>query len=167
MTSSCKWPGALRVYTLCGEGMWYCFLKNATVFMNSDSLVYLYKQKKTEHWITWSDDDDGMSYADLKRLFKKLDRESTWCNYCHEVKEKSLVLLNKFIRWSHVNHCMSRIAVDVCDNYCPAEDYPHSMFHSPHYWGLRKNLYFASSRFFQCKFDLRLRGKRFTKYKVK
>lgn len=25
------------------------FLKNATVFMNSDSLVYLYKQKKTEH----------------------------------------------------------------------------------------------------------------------
>ena len=62
---------------------------------------------------------------------------------------------------------MSSIAVDVCDNYCPAEDYPHSMFHSPHYWGLRKNLYFASSRFFQCKFDLRLRGKRFTKYKVK
>ena len=57
--------------------------------MNSDSLVYWYKQKKTEHWITWSDDDDGMSYADLKRLFKKLDRESTWCNYCHEVKEKS------------------------------------------------------------------------------
>lgn len=58
--------------------------------MNSDSLVYLYNQKKTEHWITWSDDDDdGMSYADLKRLFKKLDRESTWCNYCHEVKEKS------------------------------------------------------------------------------
>ena len=57
--------------------------------MNSDSLVYLYKQKKTEHWITWSDDDDGMSYADLKRLFKKLDRESKWCNYCHEVKEKS------------------------------------------------------------------------------
>ena len=54
--------------------------------MNSNSLVYLYKQKKTEHWITWSDDDDdGMSYADLKRLFKKLDRESTWCNYCHEV----------------------------------------------------------------------------------
>ena len=24
--------------------------------MNSDSLVYLYKQKKTEHWIIWSDD---------------------------------------------------------------------------------------------------------------
>ena len=37
--------------------------------MNSDSLVYLYKQKKTEHWITWSDDDDGMSYADWKRLW--------------------------------------------------------------------------------------------------
>ena len=37
------------MYTLCVEGMLYCFLKNATVFMNSDSLVYLYKQKKTEH----------------------------------------------------------------------------------------------------------------------
>ena len=46
--------------------------------MTLDSLVYLYKQKKTEHWIIWSDDDDGMSYADWKRL-------STWCNYCHEV----------------------------------------------------------------------------------
>ena len=29
--------------------------------MTSDSLVYLYKQKKTEHWIIWSDDDNGMS----------------------------------------------------------------------------------------------------------
>ena len=36
--------------------------------MNSDSLLYLYKQKKTEHWITWSDDDDGTSYADWNRL---------------------------------------------------------------------------------------------------
>ena len=50
--------------------------------MTLDSLVYFYKHKKTEHWIIWSDDDDGMSYADWKRLFKKLDRESTWCNYC-------------------------------------------------------------------------------------
>ena len=56
--------------------------------MTSDSLVYLYKQKKTEHWIIGSDDDDGMSYADW-RLFKKLDRESTWCNYCREWKGKS------------------------------------------------------------------------------
>ena len=48
--------------------------------MTSDSLVYLYKHKKTEHWIIWSGDDDGMSYADLKRVFKKLDRESTRCN---------------------------------------------------------------------------------------
>ena len=57
--------------------------------MTSDSLVYLYKQKKTEHWIIWSDDDNGMSYADWKRLFKKLDRESTWCNYCHEKLRKN------------------------------------------------------------------------------
>lgn len=35
--------------------------------MNSDSLVYLYKQKKTEHWITWSDDDDGMSWIESLR----------------------------------------------------------------------------------------------------